>query len=88
MADFRTPIYDGVGASVLQDDYSPDFALHLMRKDARLIAEMADKFDVPIPSTTATKTTIERAVEAGYGGENASALIKVLADDAGVSLAD
>lgn len=88
VADFRTPIYDGVGSSMLEDDYSPDFALHLMLKDARLIADFAQRLEVPIPSTTATMTTIERAVEAGYGDENASALVKVLADDAGVTFTD
>jgi 3-hydroxyisobutyrate dehydrogenase-like beta-hydroxyacid dehydrogenase len=88
VADFRTPIYDGVGASVLEDDYHPDFALHLMLKDARLIADFVAGLDVSIPSTTATMTTIERAVEAGYGDQNASALVKVLAGDAGVTFTD
>lgn len=88
VADFRTPIYDGVGASMLEDDYSTDFALHLMLKDARLIAGFAKDLDVSIPSTTATMTTIERAVEAGYGDQNASALVKVLASDSGVTFSD
>lgn len=88
VADFRTPIYDGVGAAMLEDDYSPDFALHLMLKDARLIADLAADLEVPIPSTMATMTTIERAVDAGYGDENASALVKVLASDAGVTFTE
>ena len=88
VADFRTPIYDGVGASMLEGDYSPNFALHLMRKDARLISEFARDLEVAIPSTTATLGTIERAVEAGYGDENASALVKVIGSDAGVSFTD
>jgi len=88
VTDFRTPIYDAVGASMLEGDYSPDFALHLLLKDARLIAELARDLEVPIPSTTATMDTIERAVEAGYGDENASALVKVLGSDAGVRFAD
>ncbi|MCC5949712.1 MAG: NAD(P)-dependent oxidoreductase [Nitriliruptoraceae bacterium] len=88
VADFRTPIYDGVGAAMLEDDYSPDFALHLMHKDARLIGGFAADLGVPVPATTATAATIERAVEAGYGDENASALVKVLASDAGVRFTD
>lgn len=88
VTDFRSPIFDGVGAAVLSDDYSPNFALELMRKDARLVAAFADSLGAPIPSSTATRGTIERAVDAGFGAENASALIKVLAHDAGVSLAD
>jgi 3-hydroxyisobutyrate dehydrogenase-like beta-hydroxyacid dehydrogenase len=86
--DFRSPIFDGVGASVLVGDYSANFALHLMLKDARLVVRFAERLGVSIPATTATLGTIERAVEAGFGDENASALIKVLARDAGVDLAD
>lgn len=85
VTDFRTPIYDGVGAAVLADDYSTNFALWLMRKDARLIAEFAGSLGVDTPATDAARQTIERAVEAGYGDENASALIKVLAADAAVT---
>ncbi|MFO7960028.1 MAG: NAD(P)-dependent oxidoreductase [Nitriliruptoraceae bacterium] len=88
VTDFRTPIYDAVGASMLEGDYSPDFALHLLLKDARLIAALARDLEVPIPSTAATMGTIERAVEAGYGDQNASALVKVLGNDAGVRFAD
>lgn len=88
VADFRSPIYQAVGASMLEGDYSPDFALHLMHKDARLIAELAGELEVPIPSTVATIGTIERAVHAGYGDENASALVKVIGSDAGVSFTD
>jgi 3-hydroxyisobutyrate dehydrogenase-like beta-hydroxyacid dehydrogenase len=86
VADFRSPIYDGVGANVLAGDYSPDFALDLMLKDANLIRDFADRVDVRIPAASATRDVIQRAVEAGYGSENASALIKIIAEDAGVDL--
>lgn len=86
VTDFRTPIYEGVGAAVLEGDYSTDFALELMLKDARLIEDLAQRVDSPIPATEATIRTIQRAVDAGYGDQNASALIKVLAEDAGVRL--
>jgi len=88
VTDFKSPIFDGVGAAVLKGDYSPSFALKLMRKDGRLVKAFAERLGSPVPATTATVSTIERAVDAGWGEENASALIKVLAADAGVDLAE
>jgi 3-hydroxyisobutyrate dehydrogenase-like beta-hydroxyacid dehydrogenase len=88
VTDFRSPIFDGVGAAVVAGDYSPSFALKLMRKDGRLVKAFAERLGVEVPATVATVSTIERAVEAGWGEENASALIKVLAADAGVDLAE
>lgn len=87
VTDFRSPIFDGVGAAVLADDYSPHFALALMRKDARLVRDFAESLGVSIPGSDATRRTIERAVDEGWGAENASALIKILASDADVNLA-
>lgn len=87
VTDFRSPIFDGVGAAVVAGDYSPSFALKLMRKDGRLVQAFADRLGVAVPATRATVGTIERAVDAGWGDQNASALIKVLAADAGVDLA-
>jgi len=86
VTDFRSPIFDGVGAAVVEGDYSPSFALKLMLKDARLVTAFADRLGVAVPATTATLGTIEKAVESGWGEENASALIKVLAREAGVDL--
>ncbi|WP_104177820.1 NAD(P)-dependent oxidoreductase [Cryobacterium sp. Y50] len=87
VTDFRSPIFDGVGSAVIADDYSPSFALKLMLKDGNLVKDFAESLDVAVPGTMATVSTIERAFDAGYGEENASALIKVLASDAGVNLA-
>lgn len=86
VTDFRSPIFDGVGASVLAGDYSPSFALALMLKDAKLVRDFAADLGVRAPGTLATLGTIERAVDAGWGAENASALIKIIAKDADVDL--
>ncbi|TFC75787.1 NAD(P)-dependent oxidoreductase [Cryobacterium sp. TMS1-20-1] len=89
VTDFRSPIFDGVGSAVVANDYSPSFALKLMLmlKDGNLVKDFAKSLGVSVPGTIATVGTIERTVDAGYGEENASALIKVLASDAGVDLA-
>lgn len=86
VTDFRSPIFDGVGPSVLADDYSPSFALKLMQKDSRLIQSFAKTLAVPVPSVNAAASYIDAAVEAGWSEENASALIKAVAADGGVSL--
>lgn len=87
VTDFRTPIYDGVGAAVLADDYSPNFALHLMRKDVGLIGELAEQVGAPVPGAKVVAETLDAAMAAGLGELNASALVKVLAGQAGVDLA-
>ncbi|MFD1506718.1 NAD(P)-dependent oxidoreductase [Georgenia yuyongxinii] len=87
VTDFRTPIYDGVGASILKDDYSPAFALHLMRKDVALIGHLAKQVGAPVPGAWVAAETLEIAAAEGLGELNASALVKVLADKAGVDLA-
>lgn len=87
VTDFRSPIFDGVGNAVLEGDYSPSFALKLMLKDALLVQAFAERLGAPVPGTKATLGTIQKAVDAGWGEENASALIKVLATEAGTDLA-
>lgn len=86
VTDFRTPIYSGVGRGVRADDYSVNFALHLMLKDANLITAFADRCGAPIPTTSVTAQQIAHAVADGLGDLNASALVKALAARAGVDL--
>jgi len=88
VTDFKTPIYSGVGRGVRADDYSVNFALKLMLKDADLIAAFADRLDAPIPATAATREQIKQAVTDGYGELNASALVKSIAARANVNLND
>lgn len=88
VTDFKSPIFDGVGPGVLAGDYSPSFALDLMLKDARLIQSFAGTLNVPVPGTDEVEGVLQEAVERGYGSENASALIKVVAARAGVDLTD
>ena len=86
VTDFRSPIFDGVGPAVLADDYSPSFALKLMQKDGRLIQNFASELGVPVPSVSAAVHYVDAAMAAGWSEENASALIKAVALEAGASL--
>lgn len=88
VTDFRSPIFDGVGPAVLADDYSPSFALKLMQKDSRLIRNFASGLGVAVPGVDAAARYVNAAVDAGWSEENASALIKAIAAEAGVSLAE
>jgi 3-hydroxyisobutyrate dehydrogenase-like beta-hydroxyacid dehydrogenase len=87
VTDFRSPIFDGVGPAVLADDYSPSFALKLMQKDVGLIQDFASGLGAAVPTVTAASHYVNAAMDAGWGEQNASALIKALADESGVSLA-
>lgn len=86
VTDFRSPIFDGVGPAVIEGDYAPSFALKLMAKDAGLITAFAQQLGVPVPSVDAVGVYIADAVAEGWGGENASALIKALAKAADTDL--
>lgn len=88
VTDFRSPIFDGVGPAVLAGDYSPSFALDLMLKDVRLIRGLASEVGVPAAGTALVEELLVDAVEQGLGRENASALIKVVAQRGGVALTE
>jgi len=55
VTDFKSPIFDGVGAALVKRDFSTFFALKLMLKDANLIARFAQDLNVPIPAAAATR---------------------------------
>lgn len=86
VTDFRSPIFDGVGGAVLEGDYSPSFALALMQKDTRLIKAFAAECDSPVAGLEVAAGYVDEAIAAGFGAENASALIKAIAARADVTL--
>jgi len=86
VTDFKSPIFDGVGAAVAQADYSPAFALKLMLKDAKLMREWAGRVGAHLTGPEAAIDVLEAGVEQGLAEQNASALIKVIAERSGVEL--
>ena len=78
VTDFRSPILSGVGTALARRDFSPNFALKHLLKDANLIDRFAQELNSPIPAGAAIRETIKAAVNRGWGEENASAFIKVL----------
>jgi 3-hydroxyisobutyrate dehydrogenase-like beta-hydroxyacid dehydrogenase len=57
-----------------------------MQKDASLIQQFARDLNTPVTGVDAARVYIDRAMESGWGKENASALIKSIAESAGVDL--
>ncbi len=86
VTDFKSPIFDDVGNTLINRDFTTDFSLKLMLKDANLIARFAQDLNVPTPASAATREEIKAAVNKGWGKENASAFIKQLEDLAGVQV--
>lgn len=86
VTDFKSPIFDGVGDAVARRNFSPDFYLKLMLKDANLIAQFAEQLNVPTPAAAAVRENIKAAVNKGWGDLNASALIRNLEEQAGVEV--
>ena len=88
VADFKTPIYAGVGAGVIKDDYEVNFPLKLMLKDARLIQAFASRLNSPVSIAVTTEELAKVGVDAGMGELNASAIVKVISNRAGVNLSE
>lgn len=88
VADFKTPIYAGIGAGVIKDDYEVNFPLKLMLKDARLIQAFANRLDSPVSIAVTTEELAKEGVDAGMGELNASAIVKVISNRAGVNLSE
>lgn len=86
VTDFRTPIYSGVGRAARRGDYSVNFSLDLLLKDATLISGFADRLAAPIPMTAVIREQVAAAVADGMGALNASAVVKAHAERNGVDL--
>lgn len=86
VTDFKSPLFDGMGSMLVKRDFTTNFALKLMLKDANLIARLAEKLNSPIPAISIIRENIKAAVNQGWGEENASALIKALETAAGVTV--
>jgi 3-hydroxyisobutyrate dehydrogenase/2-hydroxy-3-oxopropionate reductase len=68
-------------AAFLEPDRTPvAFAADLAAKDLRLIAELADAVDLPLPQTTTNLAVIDAVIAAGDGGKDFSAVASHLRD--------
>jgi 3-hydroxyisobutyrate dehydrogenase-like beta-hydroxyacid dehydrogenase len=86
VADFCSPLLVSNGQNILRRDFSPNFALKLMLKDAGLIEKFGQSLESPVPALRVAQKNLESAVALGFGEENASALIRALEKEAGVEV--
>lgn len=64
------------GASMLERRFDVGFKLALLLKDLDIVAKLARELDVPLPVVEAARADYARLVEAGYGDDDISALIR------------
>ena len=79
-------LQEWIPETVFRGDYERRFSLDLMCKDMRLVAELADRLEVPIPACEVARATFERAVASGYGGDDFSRAVELHARGAGTQL--
>jgi 2-hydroxy-3-oxopropionate reductase len=72
--------------TVFRGDYARRFSLDLMRKDVRLIAELAGALDVAVEGLELATQKIQRAIDLGYGGADFSVLAPLAAEASGTVL--
>ncbi len=77
VTDYSSGVVVGTASATLAGDFSPNFYLKHMLKDARLIGTHAQKLGVAVPSAAIIAEMYQAAVNAGLGDENASALHKL-----------
>ena len=71
------------GQRMLDRSFDPGFRIGLHRKDARIVEEAAAATATPIPSFTAVTAQLQKAVDAGDGDRDHSALYGELVREAG-----
>jgi 3-hydroxyisobutyrate dehydrogenase-like beta-hydroxyacid dehydrogenase len=80
----RSPLISASGKALCQRDFTPAFYLKLLLKDENLISMLAQESGVSLPVSAVIREIIKTGVNAGWGEENASALIKVIERMAGI----
>jgi 3-hydroxyisobutyrate dehydrogenase-like beta-hydroxyacid dehydrogenase len=86
VADFRSPVIENTVRALIQRDFQTDFSLQNLLKDANLIDQLAQQFNVPVPAFAQVRETVKAAANEGFEQENASALVKALEQQAGVTV--
>lgn len=76
--------FDAFSPLVLNGNFKPGYPMKNAYKDMAHIMELADKYQLPLPVTSAAMLTYKTALSKGLGGENKGAMIKVWEDGFGV----
>lgn len=68
---------------MIAGDFSPTFTVELMLKDVTLARAMADEAGVPVPIMEETRATYRQAADYGHGGDDFSAVGRVIEERLG-----
>jgi len=82
--DFRSPIIDGAGHSMLRHQFGVSFHLRTMVKDTELVRNFSETLGVPVLLANVVHELNKVAQNRGYGEENASAIYKLFQEMAGL----
>jgi len=76
-SDFRSPVVEGVGNSIISRDFDVSFHLRTMVKDTELIRNFSESIQVPVMLSNVVHEINKIGQNMGLGEENASAVVKV-----------
>ncbi len=76
-SDFRSPIVDGAGRSMIDGDFAVSFHLRTMVKDTELIRNYSESIGVPVMISNTVHELNKTAQNLGWGELNATAIFKV-----------
>jgi 3-hydroxyisobutyrate dehydrogenase-like beta-hydroxyacid dehydrogenase len=82
----RSGIIEMKAPQVLNRDFSPFFPLELMAKDMRLVQESAAALDLQLPIASALNAIYAECMKAGLAREDFCSAIKVLEQQADVTV--
>lgn len=83
-SDFRSPIIEGAGRSMLAHDFAVSFHLRTMVKDTELIRNYSESIGVPVLLSNVVHELNKVAQNQGWGDENASAIYRLFEQMAGI----
>ena len=83
-SDFRSPIVEGAGNSMLKHQFGVTFHLRTMVKDTELVRNLSESLGVPVLLSNVVHELNKVAQNRGYGEENASAIYKLFQEMAGL----
>jgi 3-hydroxyisobutyrate dehydrogenase len=73
---------------MIDRDFTPHGVLKILLKDANIVLNLAESLGLPMPLTNIARQMFQAGVNQGLGDEDDAAVVKVLEQMAGFSLAD
>lgn len=83
-SDFRSPVVQGIGGSMISRNFEVSFHLRTMVKDTELIRNFSESLQVPVLLSNIVHEVNKAGLNMGFGEENASAVVKVFEQMAGI----